>query len=258
MQKKIKQLVLVFMASALLVGMNGGATQATSLLDLTIDRLQTRIEKLKERKALRQDRIEAFKEKIAQAKTKAEERRLEREQRKEEAEQKKLEIQQKIEEKKLEWKESVEAKVAERRVERKEKLSEKKQKLCESVVGKINTIINETDTRRDATYALITQVLKAVKEYYETRELVIENYEVLEAAVKTSQAAAQIGIKRLDSAANFNCDTTEPYGYLAQFRANRSESLEMLKIYRDSVKDLVTAVKTAAKANIEALKGSRQ
>jgi len=248
----------IVLSSVLIAGLLGSSTHATGILSTlystTIDQITAGITKIQEMRAEQDQKIAHAKERLEQSKTTADEIQAKADQAKAEAEQAKLEVQQKIEEKKLEWKQSAEAKAAEAKANAAQKLADNKKQSCQEVVGQINTILTDTKTRRESTGVLITQVTDASLEYVKTNALVIENYDALVAAVDTARAASELANQSLSKLADFDCNATDPYGYVAQFKAIRSETLEAQKVYRDSVKDLLVAIKAAAKADAAAAK----
>lgn len=223
-------------------------------IDATINRLNTTIDRLEALKAKEQEKIAEAKAKFEQAKTKAEELRAKAEQKKAEVADKKLEVELKLEEKKLEWKQSAQANVQAKKAAVDQKLEGKKLENCNENVAEINTIIDKMNNRREADYNKITKAYTAVQRYYEIKNLAIEDYPVLTAAVDTAQAAAEVSKARQVSTVDFNCGTDKPYTYLSQFHDERYESVEALALYRQSVKDLLSAVRNAAKADAAAAK----
>ena len=233
------------------------ASAVGGLIDIAINRLNTSVERLEALKVKEQEKVAEAKARIEQAKTKAEEVHAKAEYKKAEAVQKKVEVELKLEEKKLEWKQSAEANVQAKKAAVDQKLTDKKLEICNERVDTINKTINEMNSRREDTYEKITKASTAVQRYYEIKKLAIEDYPVLIAAVETSQAAAEVSKARQVATVDFDCGTDKPYTHLSQFQDERYESVEAMALYRQSVKDLLTAVRDAAKADAAAAKQVR-
>ncbi|MFZ2544554.1 MAG: hypothetical protein WAW80_01115 [Candidatus Saccharimonadales bacterium] len=252
-RKTIYALVFV-VGSVTLVTPTQSANAVGGLIDATVSRLNKSIERLEALKAKEQEKVDQFKAKVEQAKTKAEEVEAKVDLKKAEAVQKKVEVEQKIEEKKLEWKQSVEAEVLAKKVAVDQKLTDKKLEICNKQVTEINDSIDKMNARREENYQEITKASTAIQKFYEYKHLAIENYPVLIAATETAQSAAEISKARQVSTVDFDCGTDKPNTYLSLFHDNRKESVDAIVIYRQSVKDLLTAVRDAAKADAVAAK----
>lgn len=139
----------------------------------------------------------------------------------------------------------VRQKVEDKETEVKEKLTDKRLDVCKKREARINAIINKTAAQAEKHLAVFEKIEDRVKAFYTDRQLSVANYDVLVAAVDekhTSAVAAVEGLKTND----FSCDTTDatnPSGIVKDLALSKNDAL---KEYRSALKDLISAVKSAA------------
>ena len=129
-----------------------------------------------------------------------------------------------------------------------ERLSNAKKKICERHQSRINQIMNKMDDRRTKANERITQIYEAVTSFYSEKGLTVENYLDLIAAIDAAKNAAQSATKEQQDVPQLNCEGDGPEADVAEFKQERLDSIDAMKAYRASVKDLAKAVRTAAKA----------
>ena len=157
------------------------------------------------------------------------------------------ELREKVEAQKKERQEKAQA----AKTETKQKLSDAKRKACDTRESRANTIMKNMDDRRQRAYDHITKVYENVKSFYTTKELSIANYDELTTTVDAAQSAAQSAMTAQQDTPELNCDGDHPRADIVDFKAKRLGSIDAMQTYRQAVKELIKAVKTAVQANKE-------
>ena len=150
-------------------------------------------------------------------------------------------LQEKLEAKRLEVKEKIEAKKA----EAKEKLTDKRLDACKKREARINTIVDKTASQAEKHLGVFEKIEERVKTFYVDKQLSVENYDTLTAAVDEKHTAAVAAIDEL-KANDFSCDTTDasnPAGLMKELAQSKNDAL---KEYRTALKDLIVAIKGAS------------
>lgn len=92
-----------------------------------------------------------------------------------------------------------------------------------------------------------------VREYYTTKVVpsgkTVANYDSLVADIQTKKGAVQTALTQVQATADsFACDSNDPKGQLAQFRAEMRAVKSALKDYRTAIKNLIVAVRSVTGA----------
>lgn len=140
------------------------------------------------------------------------------------------------------------ASIGENTAAAKVKLDDSKRKICETHEEKINTIIDNMSKRRQNAFNRITQVATAVEAFYVKKQLSIANYDELVGKVDAAKVAAANAMTAQQAAPTIDCSGEHPKSDVTDFKLKRASSTDAMSIYRQTVKDLVKAVKTAAEA----------
>lgn len=144
-------------------------------------------------------------------------------------------------------KEARAAKLETNRTDMKERLDASKKKICERHETKINNLIDAMNKRRQTAFDQITKVSTEVLAYSNDRSLSFERYDEIVAKISAAKSAAQSTMSAQQSATTFDCASEQPRADMLAFKEKRLDSVDALTLYRDSVKELVAAVKQAAK-----------
>lgn len=141
--------------------------------------------------------------------------------------------------------------ISEAKDQRKEELKsitdEKRQKRCEA---RKTGIINRTDKLTDAAkrhLAKVDGVFAKVKAYKESANLTVDNYDELVSKATAAQTAAKTSVEALESVqiTSIDCTAGTVADDVATFKAAVTQARTDLKTYRQSVKDLLSAVASA-------------
>ncbi|USN96168.1 MAG: hypothetical protein H6797_03760 [Candidatus Nomurabacteria bacterium] len=128
------------------------------------------------------------------------------------------------------------------------KLDTAKKKICENRASKIDELMSTMKTRRQNVYDRINKIVTAVENFYVSKGLSVSSYSDLVAAVNAAQSATQTAMAAEQAVPNLDCSGDHPRADVASFKEKRQESIDAMKAYRDAVKDLIKAVKSAAEA----------
>jgi hypothetical protein len=127
-----------------------------------------------------------------------------------------------------------------------QKLDAAKQRICEKRQTVITNVMTRMNNRGQKHLDLITTVSTKVQEFKNSKDLTVENYDTLLASVESSKTAAQTAVDAVkNTQVEFKCDGTDPKGVASSFKEAVRSQNEALKAYRDSVKDLIKAVRHA-------------
>ncbi len=140
-------------------------------------------------------------------------------------------------------------KEAEHKEQLKERLDDAHRKLCEAREKNIQNTMSRLSNRGQKQIDLYSGIATRVENFYTAKKLSISNYDALVADVNAKKAAAQSAVEAVKSATpNFHCDKDDPKGVAGDFKAKVNARNAALKAYRESVRNLIKAVKAAAEA----------
>jgi hypothetical protein len=144
--------------------------------------------------------------------------------------------------------EGFKAKAEERQKQNKEhagkRLEANKLRVCEKRETIINKLMVKIGDRGQKHFDLITKISDRVQAYKIDKNLTVADYDALVAAVATQKTAAQTAVDAAKSVqASFKCDGSDPVGAASTFKDAMKTRNQALKAYRDSVIDLLKAVK---------------
>lgn len=149
----------------------------------------------------------------------------------------------------------VEAKKTEmeaKREENKAKLEDKKLEICKKRESAINKSMQNISDRRNKQLEFLNKVSERTQTFYSDKQLSLANYDALVADVNAKKAAAEQAIDTLKaSTVEFKCDGSDPKGLGEAHKAARQPVIDALKDYKQSVKNLITGVKSVAPAKTE-------
>ena len=102
--------------------------------------------------------------------------------------------------------------------------------------------------RRQSVYDRIHKISTAVQEFYASKSLSISTYDDLIAAVSAAQSATETTMSAEQAVPSLDCNGDQPRADVADYKEKRQESIDAMKTYRDTVKNLIKAVRSAAEA----------
>jgi hypothetical protein len=127
------------------------------------------------------------------------------------------------------------------------KLDEVKLKTCQAREHGINTKLKRMAARGQKQLEVFTNIATRVEAFKTKNNLNVANYDTLVAAVNSQKEAAVAAVDKVNAdSANFSCTSTDPKGVLQAFQADVKAENTALFNYRQAVKNLLVAVKTAS------------
>ena len=136
--------------------------------------------------------------------------------------------------------------------EHKAKLADNKLEVCKKHEAAINKNIQGTSDRRTKQLEFLNTVSERIQTFYTDKNLSLANYDALVADVNAKKAAAEQAIDTLKvTTVEFKCDGSDPKGVGEANKAARQPVIDALKAYKQSVKNLITGVKSVAPAKTE-------
>lgn len=132
------------------------------------------------------------------------------------------------------------------RAARQEKLSASKLEICKAHEANINNRIARIADRSAKHLELFNQISERTQTYYVNSGRTVVNYDVLLADIATKKASAEQAVADIiATTANFSCESENPKIVVEEFKLSLTASIQVLRDYRTTVKDLLVAVKTA-------------
>lgn len=129
------------------------------------------------------------------------------------------------------------------------KLGADELKECQNREQTINSYMLRIGDRVQKQEQLFTNIADRVKQYYADNNLSVENYTELVTAVEGAEAQVQTSYQAMNQYRNaFRCNGEDPKGVALQFRSELQGQTDDLKAYKNAVRNLLVAVKTAAEA----------
>ena len=132
------------------------------------------------------------------------------------------------------------------------KAAEAKKNVCKNRESSIKKIIERTATNGTHHYEMITKVYDNVKAFATKKNLDAAQFAAEFAAADQAATTAKAAIETARAAGDtFNCDVAAPKSAASVFLAAKKEQAAALKAYRDAVKELLVAVKSAVEKETE-------
>ncbi len=135
-----------------------------------------------------------------------------------------------------------------RKEARQERLEGAKKKACEKHQTLINRLMEKMGSRHETAFNKIARISEAVQKFYTEKNLSVANYDDLLAEVVAAKGVAQSSMDAQEIVPELDCDSEHPRADVTDFRQKRLDTIDAMKAYRDAVKSLAQAVRTAAKS----------
>lgn len=119
-------------------------------------------------------------------------------------------------------------------------------KACQNREKAITNIMARIADRGQKQVALFSTIAARTETFYDTRGNILSTYNALVADVHTKQAIAQTTVDTIKSSSTgFNCEGSDPKGFVDSFQGSLKSEISALQAYRTSVKNLIVGVKSA-------------
>ena len=121
-----------------------------------------------------------------------------------------------------------------------------KLKVCENRERAINNILDRIARRGEKRLEVYDKIFERVQDFYTRKGLSLSNYDELIAQANAKKSAAQATLETIKTKeVNFACDGTDPKGAAASFKTDLRAEIKAIHEYKQSIRDLITAIKTA-------------
>ncbi len=132
------------------------------------------------------------------------------------------------------------------------KLDERKLKVCQTKEKVLGNRLGSLTRMTENMLEKFDRIAIRVKEFYTNKVVTaggsVSNYDALVADIDVKKAAVETALASAKTnSESFSCDSDDPKGVLTRFRENMQAVKSALKDYRTSIKNLIVAVKNAAK-----------
>lgn len=130
---------------------------------------------------------------------------------------------------------------------KKEKLTPKKLAKCEERQADIQTTVKNIAQRGSKQYEVFEKIATRTQDFVTAKQLTVESYASLVAAVTTTHDIAKLASEKVQATSlTWSCSIDGPKETLAEFKAAKQAEIAAMKDYKNAVRALLVAVKTAA------------
>lgn len=130
------------------------------------------------------------------------------------------------------------------------KLDDSKKQICEQNENRIQNMFTNMNQLGEGQLNLFSNVAEKVQKFYADNKLDVENYDQLLEEIDSTKEAAQLAIQAtVRTSSQFGCDQDDPKGTANQYKVQVKTQVQALKDYRTAVKNLISAVQTAAQTS---------
>lgn len=149
-------------------------------------------------------------------------------------------------------KDAAEARLKARHEARQEKLSASQLEICKSRESNINNRIARIADRSTKHLELFDMIAIRAQSFYASNGNTLANYDELVADVAEKKAAAESAVTTISSTTvSFDCEGENPKVTIEEYKASLRASIEVLKDYRSSVKNLIIGIKSVNSDKVE-------
>lgn len=136
----------------------------------------------------------------------------------------------------------------EKKQQAQETLKAKRAAKCESQKEHISQVMASIDNRSERIYDRLTTVSELIRSYYEKSGLTVDNYDALVSDIDQKRTEAKAKLDVMSTHEPFNCSVENPRESIMRYRDNRRAKVTAMKAYRQSIRTLLTEIKSAAAA----------
>jgi len=117
---------------------------------------------------------------------------------------------------------------------------------CKARVTTINNLMSRIVDRGSKQLAVINKTYNELRDYYESSDATINDYAAKIESITTKQTEAQVSVQSLSQYESLDCEGSDPKGQLDVFLGTAQIEYDKLKIYKDSISELLSSIKLAA------------
>lgn len=124
-------------------------------------------------------------------------------------------------------------------------ISPEKAEHCKAREPQISSLLQQTADRSETQIATLDEIVTRVQKFYDEKGYTLDHYDTLIADVNQRHEEAEAALTALKDGQNsFSC-IVDPSGELAAFRGAHQQKNDRLRAYKDSIKRLIVAIKSA-------------
>lgn len=127
------------------------------------------------------------------------------------------------------------------------KLDDNRRKVCERRVEAIRNIARRVADRGESQLDLLDKISSRTQNFYTTKKLSVPNYSQLVGSIAAKRAIVVADIHKVRTGTNLDCSGDDPKAQGQVIKANIQTMQDDIHQYRTAVRNLVTAVRAAAK-----------
>jgi multidrug efflux pump subunit AcrA (membrane-fusion protein) len=143
-------------------------------------------------------------------------------------------------------KEAAEARLKARHEARQDKLSASQLEICKGREANINNRIARIADRSTKHLELFSKISERAQAFYVSKGISLANYDELVADVQAKKTAAETAVTSINNTTtDFDCTGENPKLTIEEFKSSLKTSIDILKEYRTSVKNLIVGIKSA-------------
>lgn len=130
------------------------------------------------------------------------------------------------------------------------KLDDNKKKICQQNEVRMQNMFTNMNQLGEGQLNLFDKIAERLRAYYTDSGLSIENYQELVDQVEQLRLEAQAAVQAtVQTSSQFGCDKDDPKGTASQYKVQIKTQMEALKEYRVAIKNLLSAIQTAAQTS---------
>jgi len=130
-----------------------------------------------------------------------------------------------------------------------EHTEEQRQKACEQRQKNIDKRTTNYAAAAERHLEVFDKIFTRAKDFHDTKQLDVTDYDALVATATAKQAAAQDAVDALKALdVNLDCTQSDPASAVATIKTAVADARTALKDYRTAIKDLIVALKGASTA----------
>ncbi len=127
------------------------------------------------------------------------------------------------------------------------KLDANKLAKCQKQQARITTLLKDISTRASNQYTVFEKITSRTQTFVADKKLTVTNYDKIVASINSTHDAAKTASVKVQMLGNsWSCDTDAPKTKLTEFKIAKKAEVAAMKSYKNAVRALIVAVKTAA------------
>lgn len=127
----------------------------------------------------------------------------------------------------------------------KEKLSATKLEICNTRKATIDHHVARIADRTEKHLELFDSIAEKTQAFYIDKGYLLDNYDALSSEIARTKDAATTAVDSLVTQKNvFDCESDDPKGTIATYKAMLNDTIDALNSYKSSIKNLIVSIKS--------------